>query len=224
MCLKMTKWILHLSDKSFQNTSNRIFRIQRWLLACSFATGNIACQISSAFSSPQCNDKIFRRKRCILSGIGPLFVLVKVHQTSMIFLTIRRTSIIFWVFTSCFYQNLYSIIFSGRGNLLKLIPVVVRARLIMFGLNQINHYTLIWFDESLALFRFWSKKKFRFCSFEAHFIWSVLPAARVGLSTSVQDFSNFVFVYMCIMYLCELVGALIPGWNGRVFDESVVDF
>lgn len=81
-CAKMTKWILHLSNKSFQNTSNRIFRIQRWLLACSFATGNIACQISSAFSSPQCNDKIFRRKRCILSGIGPLFVLVKVHRTN----------------------------------------------------------------------------------------------------------------------------------------------
>ena len=149
----MTKWILHLSDKSFQNTSNRIFRIQRWLFACSFATGNIACHISSAFSSPQCNDKIFWRKRFILSGIGPLFVLVKVHRTSMIFFTIGRTSIIFWFWFSsgCFYQHLYSIIFSGRGNLLKLIPVVVRARLIMFGLNQINHFTLIWFDKSLAL-------------------------------------------------------------------------
>ena len=81
----MTKWILNLSDKSFQNTSNRIFRIQRWLFACSFATGNIACHISSAFSSPQCDDKIFWRKRFILSGIGPLFVLEKVHRTSMIF-------------------------------------------------------------------------------------------------------------------------------------------
>ena len=29
--------------------------------------------------------------------------------------------------------------------------VVVRARLIMFGWNQINHFTLIWFDKSLAL-------------------------------------------------------------------------
>ena len=144
----MTKWILHLWDKSFQNTSNRIFRIQRWLFACSFATGNIACHISSAFSSPQCNDKIFWRKRFILSGIGPLFVLVKVQ---MIFLTIRRTSNIFWFSSDCFYENLYSIIFSGRENLLKLIPVVVRARLIMFGLNQINHFTLIWFDKSLAL-------------------------------------------------------------------------
>ena len=27
---------------------------------------------------------------------------------------------------------------------------------------------------------------------------------------------------MCKMYLCGFVGALIPGWNGRVFDESVV--
>ena len=75
---------------------------------------------------PQCNDKIFWRKRFILSGIGPLFVLVKVHRTSMIFFTIGRTSIIFWFWFSsgCFYQHLYSIIFSGRGNLLKLIPVV----------------------------------------------------------------------------------------------------
>ena len=56
--------------------------LQSWLFACSFTTGNIACQISSAFSSPQCNDKIFRRKRCMLSGIGPLFVLVKVHRTN----------------------------------------------------------------------------------------------------------------------------------------------
>ena len=27
---------------------------------------------------------------------------------------------------------------------------------------------------------------------------------------------------MCKMYLCGFVFALIPGWNGRVFDESVV--
>ena len=89
--------------------------LQSWLFACSFTTGNIACQISSAFSSPQCNDKIFRRKRCILSGIGPLFVLVKVHQTSMIFLTIRRTSIIFFVLLRLFLsKSLFYNIFRKR--------------------------------------------------------------------------------------------------------------
>ena len=32
----------------------------------------------------------------------------------------------------------------------------------------------------------------------------------------------FPFVFVCKMYLCGFVFALIPGWNGRVFDESVV--
>ena len=33
---------------------------------------------------------------------------------------------------------------------------------------------------------------------------------------------KFRFVFVSKMYLYVFVGALIPGWNGRVFDESVV--
>ena len=135
----------------------------------------------------------------------------------MIFLTIRRTSVIFRFSTSCFYQNLYFIRFSGRGNLLKLIPVVVRARLIMFGLNQINHHTLIWFYKSLALFRFWSKKKLKFCSFQAHFRWSVLQAGRVEAST-FNKCSGLLKFWICLcvhnvfVWVC---GCLDDTWLER---------